>query len=42
MQATLDLYGRLTEFHERIGQHRSTCEEERTAADVYAKKQLGN
>jgi hypothetical protein len=42
MQATLDLYGRLTEIHEQIGQHRSTSEEEQTAAEVYAKKQLGN
>jgi hypothetical protein len=42
MQATLDLYNQLTEIHEQIGQYRTTSEEERTAADVYAKKQLGN
>jgi hypothetical protein len=42
MQATLDFYGRLTEIHEQIGEHRSTSEAEQTAASVYAKQQLGN
>jgi hypothetical protein len=42
MQATLDLHDRLAEIHEQIGQHRSTSEEEQSAAEVYAKKQLGN
>jgi len=42
MQATLNLYNQLTEIHETIGQNRSTSEEEQSAADIYAKKQLGN
>jgi hypothetical protein len=42
MQATLDLYGQLTEIHEQVGQHRTVSQEEHAAADAYAKKQLGN
>jgi hypothetical protein len=42
MQATLDLFGRLTEIHEQVGQHRTLSQEEQAAADAYAKKQLGN
>jgi hypothetical protein len=41
MQATLDLYGRLTEVHEQIVQHQQTSEHEQAAADAYAQKQLG-
>jgi hypothetical protein len=42
MQATVDLHDRLTEIQERIGQYRSTSEQEQAAADDYAKRQLGN
>ena len=42
MQATLDLYGQLTEIQEQIGQCRSSSEAEHAAADAFAKKQLGN
>jgi hypothetical protein len=42
MQATSDLHNQLTELQEQIGQHRSTSEQEHTAADAYAKKQVGN
>jgi len=42
MQATLDLYNQLTELQEQIGQYRSTSEQEHTAANEYAKKQVGN
>ena len=42
MQATLDLYGQLTEIHEQVGRYRTVSQEEQAAADAYAKKQLGN
>jgi flagellar biosynthesis chaperone FliJ len=42
MQATLDLHTQLTELHEQIGQYLAISEQERAAADAYAKRQLGN
>jgi hypothetical protein len=42
VQATLDLHNQLTKTHLQLGQYRATSKEELTAAEVYAKKQLGN
>jgi hypothetical protein len=42
MQATADFHGHLTEIQEQLGEHLSTSEQEQAAAEVYAKKQLGN
>jgi ABC-type transporter Mla subunit MlaD len=42
MQATLDFCGRLMEVHEQIRLHEAASEAEQTAAEVYAKQQLGN